>query len=75
MRRPDRVLAALRLLEVLTTVTALAQRVEPAGLGSLHEDFGRLVTLPEWHASDPKELDDPARPLGYGAVARVPGSQ
>ncbi|GAB2961992.1 hypothetical protein LWP59_34655 [Amycolatopsis acidiphila] len=39
MRRPDRVLPALRLLEVLTTVTALAQRVEPADLGSLHEDL------------------------------------
>lgn len=31
-----------------------------------------LVTLPEWHTADPKELDDVARPLGYGAVARVP---
>ncbi|MFL6124271.1 hypothetical protein [Actinophytocola sp.] len=39
MRRPDRVLPALRLLEVLTTVTALAQRVEPADLGSLHDDL------------------------------------
>ncbi|WP_409186251.1 hypothetical protein F9C11_19260 [Amycolatopsis sp. VS8301801F10] len=39
MRRPDRVLSALRLLEVLTTVTALGQRVEPADLGSLHEDL------------------------------------
>lgn len=38
MRRPDRVLTALRLLEVLTTVTALARRVEPDDLGSLHED-------------------------------------
>lgn len=33
-----------------------------------------LVTLPEWHTSDPEELDDPARSLGYGAVARVPHS-
>jgi hypothetical protein len=33
-RRPDRVLSTLRLLEVLTTVTALAQRVELADLGS-----------------------------------------
>jgi len=32
-----------------------------------------LVTLPEWHNDDdPAELDDVARPLGYGAVARVP---
>ncbi|RKT89083.1 O-Methyltransferase involved in polyketide biosynthesis [Saccharopolyspora antimicrobica] len=31
-----------------------------------------LVTLPEWHTQDPEELDDAARPLGYGAVARVP---
>jgi len=31
-----------------------------------------LVTLPEWHNEDPGELDDVARPLGYGAVARVP---
>ncbi|MGP4017715.1 SAM-dependent methyltransferase [Saccharopolyspora sp. 5N708] len=31
-----------------------------------------LVTLPEWHTDDPNELDDVARPLGYGAVARVP---
>ncbi|MEN3359444.1 MAG: hypothetical protein V7637_3426 [Mycobacteriales bacterium] len=31
-----------------------------------------LVTLPEWHNDDdPDELDDPARPLGYGAVAVV----
>ena len=30
-----------------------------------------LVTLPEWHNADPEELDDVARPLGYGAVARV----
>lgn len=31
-----------------------------------------LVTLPEWHNDDdPLELDDVARPLGYGAVARV----
>lgn len=30
-----------------------------------------LVTLPEWHTQDPSELDDAARPLGYGAVARV----
>jgi O-methyltransferase involved in polyketide biosynthesis len=33
-----------------------------------------LVTLPEWHTSDPEELDDPARPLGYGALAAIPGS-
>ncbi|MEU4811896.1 hypothetical protein AB0H20_22055 [Nocardia fluminea] len=39
MRRPDRVLPALRLLEVLTAVTALAKRVEPADLSSLHEDL------------------------------------
>ncbi|MDQ7806254.1 hypothetical protein Q5425_21130 [Amycolatopsis sp. A133] len=39
MRRPDRVLPALRLLEVLTTAIALVQRVEPAELGSLHEDL------------------------------------
>ncbi|MDA3629636.1 SAM-dependent methyltransferase [Saccharopolyspora sp. WRP15-2] len=31
-----------------------------------------LVTLPEWHPQDQVELDDPAKPLGYGAVARVP---
>jgi O-methyltransferase involved in polyketide biosynthesis len=31
-----------------------------------------LVTLPEWHSSDPAELADVARPLGYGAVARIP---
>jgi SAM-dependent methyltransferase len=31
-----------------------------------------LVTLPEWHNTDaPAELDNIARPLGYGAVARV----
>jgi hypothetical protein len=30
-----------------------------------------LVTLPEWHNTDPEELDDAARPLGYGVVARV----
>lgn len=30
-----------------------------------------LVTLPEWLSDDLTELDDPARPLGYGAVARV----
>jgi O-methyltransferase involved in polyketide biosynthesis len=30
-----------------------------------------LVTLPEWHNDDPAELADVARPLGYGAVARV----
>jgi trans-aconitate methyltransferase len=30
-----------------------------------------LVTLPEWHNDDPDELRDAARPLGYGAVARV----
>jgi O-methyltransferase involved in polyketide biosynthesis len=30
-----------------------------------------LVTLPEWHSQDPEELQDTARPLGYGAVARV----
>ena len=31
-----------------------------------------LVTLPEWHNTDaPHELTDVARPLGYGAVARV----
>ncbi|MFI5560709.1 hypothetical protein ACIA2T_15650 [Amycolatopsis japonica] len=39
MRRPDRVLPALRILEVLTTVTALGQRVEPSDLGSLHDDL------------------------------------
>jgi hypothetical protein len=32
-----------------------------------------LVTLPEWHNTDaPTELEDVARPLGYGAVAQVP---
>jgi hypothetical protein len=31
-----------------------------------------LVTLPEWHTEDPEELADVARPLGYGAVGRVP---
>jgi O-methyltransferase involved in polyketide biosynthesis len=31
-----------------------------------------LVTLPEWHTDNPAELSDVARPLGYGAVARVP---
>jgi O-methyltransferase involved in polyketide biosynthesis len=30
-----------------------------------------LVTLPEWRNEDPEELHDVARPLGYGAVARV----
>jgi S-adenosyl methyltransferase len=31
-----------------------------------------LVTLPEWHnITDLEELDDVARPLGYGAVARI----
>jgi O-methyltransferase involved in polyketide biosynthesis len=30
-----------------------------------------LVTLPEWHTDDPRELADVARPLGYGAVARI----
>lgn len=39
MRRPDRVLPALRLLELLTAVTALAGRVEPADLGAFHEDL------------------------------------
>lgn len=38
MRRPDRVITALRLLEIDTTVTALGTRVEPSDLGSLHED-------------------------------------
>lgn len=38
MRRPDRVITALRLLEIDTTVTALGMRVEPSDLGSLHED-------------------------------------
>lgn len=37
MRRPDHVLPALRLLEVLTTVTALRRRVEPADFGSFHD--------------------------------------
>jgi O-methyltransferase involved in polyketide biosynthesis len=31
-----------------------------------------LVTLPEWHNDDAQELTNAARPLGYGAVARVP---
>jgi O-methyltransferase involved in polyketide biosynthesis len=32
-----------------------------------------LVTLPEWHNDTcPEELNDVARPLGYGAVARIP---
>jgi hypothetical protein len=31
-----------------------------------------LVTLPEWRTDDPDELDESARPLGYGVVARVP---
>ncbi|HEX3789048.1 MAG TPA: SAM-dependent methyltransferase [Pseudonocardiaceae bacterium] len=32
-----------------------------------------LVTLPEWHNdNDPGQLENIARPLGYGAVARVP---
>lgn len=39
MRRPDRVLPALRLLELLTAVTALGERVEPADLGAVHEDL------------------------------------
>ncbi|HEX4391131.1 MAG TPA: SAM-dependent methyltransferase [Mycobacterium sp.] len=30
-----------------------------------------LVTLPEWYTDDADELSDGARPLGYGAVARV----
>jgi O-methyltransferase involved in polyketide biosynthesis len=30
-----------------------------------------LVTLPDWHPQDAEELRDAARPLGYGAVARV----
>jgi hypothetical protein len=39
MRRPDRVMPALRLLEVLYTVTAVGQRVEPAELGTLYDDL------------------------------------
>lgn len=39
MRRPDRVLPALRLLEVLTAITAMGRRVSPADLGALHEDL------------------------------------
>lgn len=32
-----------------------------------------LVTLPEWHNdNNPAELKNVARPLGYGAVARIP---
>jgi SAM-dependent methyltransferase len=31
-----------------------------------------LVTLPEWRGEDAAELADPARPLGYGVLARVP---
>lgn len=30
-----------------------------------------LVTLPEWRGNDPVEMADVAKPLGYGAVARV----
>lgn len=32
-----------------------------------------LVTLPVWRTGDREELVDPARPLGYGAVARLAG--
>lgn len=38
-RRPDRVMPALRLLEVLYTVTAVGQRVEPADLGLVYDDL------------------------------------
>ena len=39
MRRPDRVLPALWLLEILTAVTAMGKRVSPTDLGALHEDL------------------------------------
>lgn len=39
MRRPDRVLPALRLLEVLTAVTAMGKRVTPTDLGGIHDDL------------------------------------
>lgn len=39
MRRPECVLPALRMLELLTAVTALGERVEPADLGELHQDL------------------------------------
>lgn len=44
MRRPDRVLAALRLLEVLVSVTALGERVEPTELDGLHDELSAKLT-------------------------------
>ncbi|MGQ5263294.1 hypothetical protein ACTWLT_21415 [Micromonospora sp. ZYX-F-536] len=38
MRRPDRVLSALRLLELMTAVTALGDRVEPGDIGKIYDD-------------------------------------
>jgi O-methyltransferase involved in polyketide biosynthesis len=43
-----------------------------AWFNGLHVVEPGLVTLPEWHTDDPAELAEVARPLGYGAVARVP---
>jgi SAM-dependent methyltransferase len=31
-----------------------------------------VTYLPDWRPEDPSEADDPARPLGYGALARQP---
>ncbi|PMR62160.1 hypothetical protein C1A38_05350 [Verrucosispora sp. ts21] len=39
MRRPDRVLPALRLLEVVTSAMALKERVEPKDLGGLFDEL------------------------------------
>jgi hypothetical protein len=39
MRRPDRVLPALRLLEVVTSAIALKERVEPKDLGDLYDEL------------------------------------
>lgn len=36
---PDRVLPALRLLEVLTAVTAMGKRMTPTDLGGIHDDL------------------------------------
>jgi hypothetical protein len=80
MRRPDRILTALRLLELLTAVTALGTRVEPADVGSLHEDIaaklaadvtGFLVTT----ASLDPGFRDRARSLLLGEPLPRPSSE
>lgn len=79
MRRPDRILTALRLLEVLTAVTALGNRVEPTDLGPLHEDVaaklaadvvGFLVTTANLDAG----FRGRARSLLLGEPMPEPGS-